>query len=428
MSKIICDVCGTSYPENVSHCPICGCVRPGDAQSVASDNVENNGAGAEGYQYAKGGHFSKSNVRKRNRANQQVAKEEPPVEEESQYEESRGGKGLAIVAVILLLAIIAVVIFIALRFFLPGFGDLDGDKPTTSTTAPITNPDDITTGPVTIPCEGIELTADEVQLTQSGMEYTISVKTNPANTTDTIRFESSNSDVATVTPQGLVQAVAEGEAIITITCGDESIEFKVICSFIPDVTEPPVTEPPVTEPSVKLELNRKDFSLFYKGASWNVYDGDIPVSEIKWTSDNESIATITNGKVVAVGPGSIQVHAEYQGQKVSCWVRCSFQADDDTNLPGTGGVTEEGKYKQPYSFVNNYGLDWRDSTIKIGDSFSIYLYDAEKTPIPMNWKSTDESVCTVSGNRITGVSAGTAYVQAEFEGVTYSWRVRVTTE
>ena len=35
MSKIICDICGTTYPETASHCPICGCAKAGAAQTTA---------------------------------------------------------------------------------------------------------------------------------------------------------------------------------------------------------------------------------------------------------------------------------------------------------------------------------------------------------------------------------------------------------
>ena len=47
MSKIICDVCGTSYPESANQCPICGCVRSGDAVTVRGDtnNTEMNATG-----------------------------------------------------------------------------------------------------------------------------------------------------------------------------------------------------------------------------------------------------------------------------------------------------------------------------------------------------------------------------------------------
>ena len=61
MSKIICDVCGTSYPESANQCPICGCVRSGDAVTVRGDtnNTEVNTTGS--YTYVKGGRFSKAN-------------------------------------------------------------------------------------------------------------------------------------------------------------------------------------------------------------------------------------------------------------------------------------------------------------------------------------------------------------------------------
>ena len=36
MSKIICDVCGTRYPDTAEQCPICGHIRNG-AGKVAED-------------------------------------------------------------------------------------------------------------------------------------------------------------------------------------------------------------------------------------------------------------------------------------------------------------------------------------------------------------------------------------------------------
>ena len=39
MSKIICDVCGTSYPETAAACPICGCARPNSTNQVSADGT-----------------------------------------------------------------------------------------------------------------------------------------------------------------------------------------------------------------------------------------------------------------------------------------------------------------------------------------------------------------------------------------------------
>ena len=68
MSKIICEVCGTAYPEASTQCPICGCVRPADANGVPSGPEEK--APERTYLHVKGGRFSKANVRKRTTASQ----------------------------------------------------------------------------------------------------------------------------------------------------------------------------------------------------------------------------------------------------------------------------------------------------------------------------------------------------------------------
>ena len=61
MNKVVCNICGTSYPENVSECPICGFAR-------SSDSSRENGEST--YTHIPGGRFSKSNVRKRSKNTQ----------------------------------------------------------------------------------------------------------------------------------------------------------------------------------------------------------------------------------------------------------------------------------------------------------------------------------------------------------------------
>ena len=65
MSKIICDVCGTAFPETDSHCPICGCAKSPLAQPVAEEaspsDMEKPAAG----NYPKGGRFVKEPAKRR---------------------------------------------------------------------------------------------------------------------------------------------------------------------------------------------------------------------------------------------------------------------------------------------------------------------------------------------------------------------------
>ena len=73
----------------------------------------------------------------------------------------------------------------------------------------------------------------------------------PENTTDELTFTSSDELIATVDSEGCITALAEGEAVITISCGNVSVEYPVICLF-PGIdiqpgevpTDPAPTEPP----------------------------------------------------------------------------------------------------------------------------------------------------------------------------------------
>ena len=117
MSKIICDVCGTTYPETAAQCPICGCVRPGEAKVVSTNTSVLPEEGENSYTYVKGGRFSKSNVRKRNQNNNAAASASSATAKEDGEKKDGSEKGLTIAVIVLLLAIVAVVLYVVLRVF-----------------------------------------------------------------------------------------------------------------------------------------------------------------------------------------------------------------------------------------------------------------------------------------------------------------------
>lgn len=323
MSKIICEVCGTSYPETSSQCPICGSARPMDTVAAEEEELLPESAGS-GYTYVKGGRFSKSNVRKRNKANKNAPgrREELPPEEPKG---SGGNRGLTILAIVLLLAIVAVVCYIAIRFFLP----IGAAKPDAKSTAPSSTAPIVTTAPTEdLTCKDLSLTDQRIELTAVGGAWRLGATPTPVNTTDSIVYTSANPDIATVTADGLITAVSSGEATITVTCGSVSKQCTVVCNL--ETTEPTDSTEPSTEPAtlanVKLELNREDFTFSYVGEEWMVYDYENP-ELITWTSDNTNICTVENGLVTSTGYGETEIHAEYGGKSVSCIVRCYPQED-----------------------------------------------------------------------------------------------------
>ena len=341
MSKIICDVCGTSYPEATTQCPICGCARPADARAVSGNTNEVEPQSSATYTHVKGGRFSKANVKKRNKGKASPAAEENKQEIMEEPENGKKDVGIVITTILLLLAIIAVVVYIAVRFFGPVLLEgkettppaketvqlqgTDGTVETTETTVP------------TVPCTEIVLSKTEISFDKEGAALLLNVTLNPTDTTDELQFATADEAIATVSSDGKVTAVGKGETTIVVLCGNATAECKVVCDFVTAEEETTVPEIDVNE---AFTFNREDFTLNTKGQTWKIYTGDIAANQITWTTDNEKVATITDGVVTAVGSGVTTVYGEYGGVKLSCIVRCAeAMGKADTSTQSTKSNT-----------------------------------------------------------------------------------------
>ena len=338
MSKIICEICGTAYSETSTQCPICGYVRSAETAGIMVDEASENATGQ--YTYVKGGRFSKANVKKRNRDQQKAAGTGAAAvvnNERTHSEKKKKGKkniGFILFSIILLLLVLALVVFLTIKYF--------GRELPEVTIPQDSTPQQTESISDTILCNGVTLDVTEVVLHETGEARMIYAVPTPANTTESLEFQSSDETVATVTENGKIVAVGPGEATITVTCGGFQDTCLVKCEFekatepTTEQTEPTTapteettapTEAPTTEPAIALEqsmFNRKDFSLLFKGEKWTLYTGEIDPSLITWSSDNPNVATIENGVVKAIGRGTTTVYAEYNGVKISCIVRCNF--------------------------------------------------------------------------------------------------------
>lgn len=420
MSKIICDVCGTSYPENANQCPICGCVRSVDVRTVSGSTAETDEATGT-YTYVKGGRFSKKNVKKRNQ--ERAAGESKPLatQEPEEKKTKKADKGLLITVVVLLLAIVAVLVYITVRFLVPGLEN--------GTTGKSTIPDITTTAPTTVmtildvPCEELTVSDSVVELKSVGAIQLLSVKTAPADTTDALTFTSSDDSIATVDAEGKIEAVAPGQADITITCGEKTATCRVTCTFEVETTAPSTEAP--TQPvynSEDLQLLKSDVTLTKKGEVWLCYKGKIPADQITWTTDNEKVATVENGKVTAVATGNTKIYGEYGDVKVTCIVRCS---------PNVGAYVEPEETTEATESVHKYHLNTdnesqkNDITIEIGESFTFRLLDASNDKVDAEFTCSNVLACTLENSTVTGVAVGTANVVVEYEGETHICIVRV---
>lgn len=301
-------------------------------------------------------------------------------------------------------------LYIAYRFLRPGWATGKAPETTASTTEGTQ---------ATVPCAGVTVDSS-VTFTAQGQAQLLNVTLSPADTTDSLTFQSDNTAVATVTAEGLVTAVAPGRATVTVTCGSATALCSVDCDFTVDTSE--TTEPsgtteettePTEEPTEALELDRTDITFFSKGETTRLKVGSLSPAEVQWSSDNSSVASVDNGWVTAEGSGTTRVRAVYQGQELVCIVRCNFDDGDETDPPATedsdGGVT----------------ISHTDVTLSVDETFTLRLRDADGNTLNVSWSAGNSSVCTVSGNTVTAVGSGYTEVSCTYDGETYTCIVRV---
>ena len=413
MSKVICDVCGTSFPETAANCPICGCAKAPTAQPVAVDEMQQDLENTTAYNYVRGGRFSKSNVKRT--AGGKAPERRRPVERGNQNEPQENNKALIAVVVILLLAIIMVVVYIGAKVFLSDLTASPNKETTQSTVA-----DSDSTGPDSddqIPCTELKLGSMTIEFNAENEQYMLSVELTPSNTTDKVTFMSADPTIATVDENGLVRPVGYGTTVITAVCGAQTKECNVISTVGTPPTTVPPTQPAPTAPAgfvLKL-ITYKDsgeITISSEGAATLIYKetNGVKASDITWTTSDPAVVTVKDGKAYGVDRGVATITATIGNQTATCKVICAFDAAEPTE-------------PAPYTISHT------DVTISKGESFSLSLKDSDGAKAQnVEWEADKEGIVEINGGKITGgeVSKLTkVIVSAEYEGFTYSCVVYV---
>ena len=125
---------------------------------------------------------------------------------------------------------------------------------------------------VTVAVTGVTLDKTEATLTAKGQTVQLTATVAPANATNkNVTYTTSDEKVATVTPEGLVTAVAKGTADITVTTadGNKTAVCKVTVSIDDSKTDEPAEVLNQVKDAIKAAENKKQSD--YTKETWDAY-------------------------------------------------------------------------------------------------------------------------------------------------------------
>ena len=228
--------------------------------------------------------------------------------------------------------------------------------------------------------EGIDLVQETGRL-YIGQTLNLTVEFNPSNATNRkLTWTSSDSATASVDENGTVTALAVGTAVITVT--SEEGGFTDTCT----VTVEETPEIAIYTDQAELNLMKGDeqqLTVIYKPE--HIKD-DYPTV---WTLSDETVASVENGLVKAVGGGTAVI-------TVTC-------GESTASITVNVSVKLEGIY-----------LEETETSLAPDDVYQITVtpVPADATNLKMTYVSSDETVASVDENGLVkGVGQGTAVIR-----------------
>ncbi|MBQ8685622.1 MAG: Ig-like domain-containing protein [Clostridia bacterium] len=220
-----------------------------------------------------------------------------------------------------------------------------------------------------------------------GDSFTLQITTRP-NGEDEPSFSSSDTEIATVSSDGVVEGISVGVATITVTLGEESATCVVTVKEAPSGDLAFLS----AETTVRVEGSSKQLTLFYKG---------VKVTEnVSYAVADPTVASVdANGNVLGLKKGETTVTATYEGLTATCKIIVKSIAVLETD-------------KTTVLIKPN-----ESATITASAFMGAELAAVEKPQV--QFRSADPAIATVTAENgvatITGVAGGVTVITAEYE-------------
>ena len=212
-----------------------------------------------------------------------------------------------------------------------------------------------------------------------GENVTLTATVKPEDATDkTVNWSTSDESVAIVR-DGVVTAIKLGSATITAKAGDKSATCAVTV-VATDVTSVTLDK---TSASLRVGENVTLTAI--------VKPDDATDKTVAWSTSDASVATVTNGVVVAVEVGSATITAKAGDKTATCTI--------------TVVVTP----------VTSVTLDKVSASLKAGETVTLTatVNPSDATDKTVTWSTSDAAVAMVSNGVVTAVKVGVATITAK---------------
>ena len=243
-----------------------------------------------------------------------------------------------------------------------------------------------------VPVSSITISSTSAELI-IGETLQLSATVSPSTATDkTVGWTSSNASIATVSPTGLVKAVAEGNCSITASCNGKIATCAIT-----------VKKPIIAVTSI--ELDKTDIIMYVgdeETLKATVKPDDATDKTITWGSSKTSVATVdNNGNVKAIADGVATITASCGGKTASCKVTVK-------------------------TAVSSIELNETDIALYVGENASLIatVKPDNATDKTITWSSSNSNVATVDDSGLVkAIAAGSATITASCGGKSATCKV-----
>ena len=248
-----------------------------------------------------------------------------------------------------------------------------------------------TTTPADVKVSRITLSASTGLTLTKGQTQKLTATVAPANATNqAVTWKTSDKNVATVSPSGLVTAKSAGTATITCTAQDGS-GVKATCKVTVTV---PVSGIQLSQTSAALTVG--DTLTLTK----TIYPSDATNQAVTWTSSSDAVASVdSNGKITAKTAGSAVI---------------TCKSVSDNSVVGICNVTVKAKVQTPSEIkVNKITLNKTTASVTKGKILQLTatVTPGNATKKEVKWSTSNKNVAMVStSGLVTAKSAGTATI------------------